>query len=68
MRLRLRAARTVGPLAVINPPVTRDLSRSLPGSRPSRSGHVTGPDDTIGVQDQQTYVIKRVDEDFFDEN
>src|SRR5690242_9275085 len=22
----------------------------------------------IGVQDQQTYVIKRVDEDFFDEN
>jgi restriction endonuclease Mrr len=29
---------------------------------------VTGPDDTIGVQDQQTYVIKRVDEDFFDEN
>jgi restriction endonuclease Mrr len=22
----------------------------------------------IGVQDQRTYVIKRVDEDFFDEN
>jgi restriction system protein len=22
----------------------------------------------IGVQDQQTYVIKRVDEDFFDES
>jgi hypothetical protein len=22
----------------------------------------------IGVQDQQAYVIKRVDEDFFDEN
>ena len=22
----------------------------------------------IGVQDQQTYVIKRVNEDFFDEN